>query len=89
MLDEPSLGLAPLMVKEIMRLIRTLRDCGDDGPAGRAEREPGFAPGRPRLRYGDGNASRSLGPGPAPERSDVRSELPGRQSSPPTSLHLR
>ena len=28
MLDEPSLGLAPLMVEEVMRLIRTFRDAG-------------------------------------------------------------
>jgi branched-chain amino acid transport system ATP-binding protein len=28
MLDEPSLGLAPLMVNEIMRCIRTFRDSG-------------------------------------------------------------
>jgi branched-chain amino acid transport system ATP-binding protein len=28
MLDEPSLGLAPLMVEEVMRSIRTFRDCG-------------------------------------------------------------
>jgi branched-chain amino acid transport system ATP-binding protein len=28
MLDEPSLGLAPLMVEEVMRSIRMFRDCG-------------------------------------------------------------
>lgn len=28
LLDEPSLGLAPLMVEEVMRLIRTFRDAG-------------------------------------------------------------
>src|SRR5205814_10310678 len=28
MLDEPSLGLAPLVVRDIFRTIATLRDCG-------------------------------------------------------------
>lgn len=28
MLDEPSLGLAPLIVREIFRIIESLRDCG-------------------------------------------------------------
>ncbi len=28
LLDEPSLGLAPLVVKDLFRLIRTLRDRG-------------------------------------------------------------
>jgi branched-chain amino acid transport system ATP-binding protein len=28
MLDEPSLGLAPLIVKEIFRVVRSLRDRG-------------------------------------------------------------
>lgn len=28
MLDEPSLGLAPLIVKEILGIVKTLRDSG-------------------------------------------------------------
>ncbi len=38
MLDEPSLGLAPLIVKEIFAIIATLKATGCVHPAGRTER---------------------------------------------------
>ena len=38
MFDEPSLGLAPLVVQEVLRTIRALNEERHDDPAGRAER---------------------------------------------------
>jgi branched-chain amino acid transport system ATP-binding protein len=38
LLDEPSLGLAPLVVKQIFDAIRQLNAAGHDGAAGGAER---------------------------------------------------
>ncbi len=43
LLDEPSLGLAPLMVEEVFRAIRQINAAGADHPADRAERS-----GRPQ-----------------------------------------
>ena len=56
MLDEPSLGLAPLMVREIFSIVADLRSAGVADPAGRAERAGGAADLRLRLRAGDGRA---------------------------------
>ena len=39
MLDEPSLGLAPILVEDIYEVIAQLRNEGSDDPAGRAERD--------------------------------------------------
>ena len=41
--DEPSLGLAPLVVQEIMRLLAALRAAGTTDPPRRAERAAGAA----------------------------------------------
>jgi branched-chain amino acid transport system ATP-binding protein len=38
LLDEPSLGLAPLIVREIFRIVMGLRRARRLDPAGRAER---------------------------------------------------
>ncbi len=54
MLDEPSLGLAPLMVREIFSIVAGLRSTGRFDPAGRAERAGGAAGFGLRLRAGDG-----------------------------------
>ena len=54
MLDEPSLGLAPLMVAEVMRSIRVFRESRRDGIPGRAKCQPGVAPCGSCLRDGDG-----------------------------------
>ena len=43
-LDEPSLGLAPVLVAEIFRLIAGLRDAGPRDPAVRAERAADASP---------------------------------------------
>ena len=51
LLDEPSLGLAPRIVAQIMGLVRQLRDdSGPDRPAGRAERPQRAGHRRPRDR---------------------------------------
>jgi branched-chain amino acid transport system ATP-binding protein len=42
LLDEPSMGLAPLMVEKIFEVIRAIAAEGRDAPAGRAERPPGL-----------------------------------------------
>ena len=53
LLDEPSLGLAPLIVKQIFEAIKALkRDRGPDGLPGRAERLPCAEARPPRLRHG-------------------------------------
>ena len=41
LLDEPSLGLAPLLVQQIFAIIREINASGHDDPARRAERAPG------------------------------------------------
>ena len=46
MLDEPSLGLAPIVVEEIFELILHHPETGQDGTAHRAERQR-------RLRIAD------------------------------------
>jgi branched-chain amino acid transport system ATP-binding protein len=38
LLDEPSLGLAPLVVKQVFEVIQRINKAGHDGAAGRAER---------------------------------------------------
>ncbi len=49
MLDEPSLGLAPIIVADIFRTIGELRASGRVGAAGRTERAGRAANRRPRL----------------------------------------
>ena len=43
MLDEPSLGLAPLLVREIFAIIQRINQGGQDRPAGGAERLRGLS----------------------------------------------
>ena len=53
LLDEPSLGLAPLIVRQIFDVIRDLNKTGrPDGVSRRAERLPRTEAGRSRLRHG-------------------------------------
>ena len=71
MLDEPSLGLAPLIVREHLPHHRQpARDRRHD-PAGGAERARGARGGRPRLRARNGR-DRARGPGLASWRGDPR-----------------
>ncbi len=53
LLDEPSLGLAPLVVKQIFQILRELTARGDDAVSGGAECPPCPQPVGPRLRDGE------------------------------------
>ena len=52
-LDEPSLGLAPLVVRDIFRTIRTINECRNQRAAGRAERALRAGDREPRLCVAD------------------------------------
>ena len=53
MMDEPSLGLAPLIVQSVFDIIREINQTGRDDSSGRAECEYGPEGGQSRLCYGD------------------------------------
>ena len=53
MLDEPSMGLAPILVEQIFEIIENLHRPGNHDPAGGAERPGGPFCGRPGVRAGD------------------------------------
>ena len=88
LLDEPSLGLAPILIQQIFAIIREINADGHDDPAGRAERAPGARGRRSRLRPPDGprhprrrrqGARREPGRPPGLPRGDLtrRPERPG------------
>ena len=80
-LDEPSMGLAPKVLRSVFAAIRMMNDAGEDDPAGRAER-PGRAPAvHPRGGAGErpGAAVRHR-PGGAGASRDRRA-LPGRNGA--------
>ena len=54
LLDEPSLGIAPILVRPDLRDHRRDQPLRGRDPAGRAERQPGARRRQPRLRAGDG-----------------------------------
>ena len=82
MLDEPSLGLAPMLVNEIFRIIREFKHEGPDHFAGRAERQESPTVCRSGLRAGNrhdgadwfrrGPAQKRRGPGCLPGRILLR-----------------
>ena len=53
LLDEPSMGLAPIFVERIFEIIKTINEQGTLDPARRAERADGARRRRPRLRARD------------------------------------
>ena len=53
MLDEPSLGLAPLMVQEVGKIIRTISKDGVTILLIEQNAQDGPAAGQPRIRAGD------------------------------------
>ena len=55
LLDEPSMGLSPIMVEKIFEVVRAISAEGHDGAAGRAERAAGVAGGESRLCDGLGS----------------------------------
>ena len=52
-LDEPSLGLAPMLVQQIRDIIVSINAAGDVGAAHRAERQHGAVDRPLRLHHGD------------------------------------
>ena len=53
LLDEPSMGLAPMIIQQIFRIISDINKYRRHDPAGRAERPAGPLPLRPRVHPGD------------------------------------
>ena len=53
LLDEPSMGLAPMIIQQIFRIISEINETGVDDPAGRAERPAGAVPLRPGVHPGN------------------------------------
>ena len=53
MLDEPSLGLAPVLVQQIFETVRAINARRGHHPAGGAERAPGARAGPSRVRPGE------------------------------------
>jgi len=76
LLDEPSLGLSPILVQEIFSIITEINQRGTIDPSRRAERAPGAPCRPPRLRSPD----RSRDPG-RPGRPACRE--PGRPAGVP------
>ena len=89
MLDEPSMGLSPIMMQKIMATIAELQVPGHDDPARRAERPGGALPRRPRPRHGD-RQHRPLRHRPGPAARRVRPQgVPrrGLRRTTPTPAH--
>ena len=53
LMDEPSMGLAPVLVDQVFEIIKTIRSLGPHGLRRRAEREHGAVDRRSRLRDPD------------------------------------
>ena len=54
LLDEPSAGLAPVVVQQVFELVKRIRSLRPDRADRRAERAAGFARGRSRVSAGGG-----------------------------------
>ena len=80
MLDEPSMGIAPILVQRIYETIAEINRGGVDDPAGRAERQLRARRLQPRLRAGDraGRAGGRLRQ--AAHRSRGPASLPGNMT---------
>jgi len=76
MLDEPSLGLAPIMVQEVGKIIRTINRDGVTPPPHRAE--------RPRWPCGWPTGDMCLKPGPSPSWEAPGSSYPMIRFAKPT-----
>ena len=78
LLDEPSMGLSPILVEEIFKIIKEINSAGHQHPAGGAERPHGAVRGQPGLRAGD-RADRAVRGGPGDRRKPAgQGSLPGR-----------
>ncbi len=80
LLDEPSMGLSPIMVEKIFEVVREISKEGPDGAAGRAERASRAAGGRPRLRDGLGHGHHDRQCPRHARRSEGARRLPGRMT---------
>ena len=77
LLDEPSLGLAPLVVHTIFEAIDEIKSKGDYDSSGRTERTRRAGPFRSRVRSGnrknsDGRSVKRPGQGSQDQRSVSR-----------------
>ncbi len=79
LLDEPSMGLAPMIIQQIFRIISDINKTGRHHPAGGAERPAGAVPLRPGLHPGNrrGRQDRPR-PGTAGRPGDQRGLPRGR-----------
>ena len=90
LLDEPSMGLSPIMVEKIFDVIRSASARGMTDTAGRAKRPAGAGSGRPRVcaRFGHDHAERRRRRAAA--RPQGARSLPGRiarrRDTPPKGL---
>ena len=75
LLDEPSMGLAPILVEQIFDIIKDDQRAGDDGPARRAERA-----------HGAGHRQSRLHPPDRRDRARGRGGGPGREPGGPSGL---
>ncbi len=88
LLDEPSMGLAPLMVQKVFETIIAVSQRRRDDPADRAEREARARGERPRLRDGvgrdhaRGRSVRAAARSEGARRLSRRSGLTRRRRSP-------
>ena len=78
LLDEPSMGLAPIFVERIFETHRDDQRAGHVDPARRAERADGARGGQPRLRARD-----------RPRRARRRREVASRERAGPQDLPRR
>ena len=82
LIDEPSIGLSPKLVQEVMALLRQLADGGDDGADGRAERAHRAQVCEPRAGARDGApGARPAGVGAAADPDLNRLFLGGHAAS--------
>ena len=49
LMDEPSMGLAPILVEQVFEIIKKIRELGQDRVHRRAERQHGAVDRRPRA----------------------------------------
>ena len=63
LMDEPSIGLSPIMVNEVANIVKEIKQAGGDDSPGRAERPHGVAVGQHcvRARSGQDHAQRRSG----------------------------
>ena len=73
LMDEPSMGLAPVLVDQVFEIIKQIRCARDHDLRGRAEREHGAVDRRSRVRDPDGRGrSRRHRAEPAEQPPDAR-----------------